>query len=94
MAESKNKKFKTVVEAAFAATDKLKIQPPQDEVFRREPNFGGYGTKLNKAKGDPSQTFNEHYNRKGGNMQSPRYPYYDVSSKPNQAPKKKKSTAT
>ena len=91
MPDQKKKPFKTVVEATYAATDKLKIKAPQDEVYRRESNFGGYGTKLNKAKGDPAQHFNEHYNRKGGTMQGPRYPYYDVSSKPSQSPKKKKS---
>ena len=75
MADRKGKRFNTLSEATYAATDKLKLQSPQDEVYRREPNFGGYGTKLNKAKGDPSQYFNEHYN----------------STTPNPSPKKKKT---
>jgi hypothetical protein len=58
MAPKKKKPYKTVNEAAWAATDKLKVKGPQDEVRRREYNIAGYGTKLNKAKGDPSQ-YNE-----------------------------------
>ena len=91
MADRKGKRFKTVSEAAYAATDKLKIQSPQDEVYRREANFGGYGTKLNKSKGDPSQYFEQHTGKKGGSMQGPRYPFYDVGSKPSQTSKKKRS---
>jgi len=51
----KKKPSKSVNQAAFEAANKLKVKGPQDEVFRREPNFGGYATKLNKVKGDPSQ---------------------------------------
>ena len=54
----KKKPSKSVNQAAFEAANKLKVKGPQDEVFRRESNFGGYATKLNKAKGDPSQ-YNE-----------------------------------
>ena len=54
----KKKPSKSVNQAAFEAANKLKVKGPQDEVFRREPNFGGYATKLNKATGDPSQ-YNE-----------------------------------
>jgi hypothetical protein len=54
----KKKPSKSVNQAAFEAANKLKVKGSQDEVFRREPNFGGYATKLNKAKGDPSQ-YNE-----------------------------------
>jgi hypothetical protein len=54
----KKKPSKSVNQAAFEAANKLKVKGPQDEVFRREPNFGGYATKLNKAKGNPSQ-YNE-----------------------------------
>jgi hypothetical protein len=54
----KKKPYQTVNQAASEAAYKRKVKGPQDEVFRREPNFGGYATKLNKAKGDPSQ-YNE-----------------------------------
>ena len=56
--DPKKNTSKSVNQAAFEAANKLKVKGPQDEVFRREPNFGGYATKLNKAKGDPSQ-YNE-----------------------------------
>ena len=53
MAPKKQKPYKTVNEAAWAATDKLKVQGPQDEMRRQQPNNFGYGTKLNKATGNP-----------------------------------------
>ena len=49
----KKKPSKSVNQAAFEAANKLKVQGPQDEVRRQQPNNFGYGTKLNKATGNP-----------------------------------------
>jgi hypothetical protein len=91
MPDAKPKKFKTVNEAAQAAANKLKIHPPQDEVFRRQPNFGGYGTKLNKANGSPEDAFNQHYGTKGS-ATAFTYPLVRVSTT-TADPKKKKPKA-
>lgn len=49
----KKKPYQTVNDATRAAAEKLKVKGPQDEVFRQQPNPFGYGTKLNKATGNP-----------------------------------------
>jgi hypothetical protein len=90
MADRKGKRFKTVSEATYAATDKLKIQSPQDEVYRREPNFGGYGTKLNKATGNTETHYDDLYGTKGPS-QPFRNPLTKASTSSKPSPKKKRS---
>ena len=92
MADRKGKRFKTVVDATYAATNKLKIQQPQDEVFRRQPNIAGYGTKLNKTTGDPGRYYDELPTPKDS-VDASKNPYrFTSTTKP--AAKRKRSTFT